>query len=187
MSAFPSSGIEARLFGDTIACEERRPARFLPGALAPHVTERLCLQSEALLRTLGVVEDSNGDEGTEHVHDLALQRVEAKLDLLMALVASLARNAADPPLMLRWSWRGVSLVAHEQVTPGTTGTFRVQPADWLPEALQLPATVLAAEPAEDGTRLWLEFGPLTPALAAALERHLFRVHRQAIAERRRKR
>ena len=65
---------------------------------------------------------------------------------------------------------------------GTAGQFRIQPCDWLPEALVLPARVAAADA---GSRtLWLHFDPLTPGLTQALERHLFRVHRREIAGRR---
>jgi len=71
---------------------------------------------------------------------------------------------------------------------GSGGRFRVRPTDWLPSSLILPATVLACGPEAGGvTRAWLRFGPLTPALEAALERHLFRVHRRAVAESRRPR
>jgi hypothetical protein len=51
--------------------------------------------------------------------------------------------------------------------------------------LRLPVEVLAAETDGDGRRLWLRFEGLGPGLSAALERHLFRVHRREIAERRR--
>lgn len=178
---------EARLFDEAIVCDEVRPCAFTPGALPPHVADRLCLEAETLLRALAVVEDSGSDGPEKHSHDTALQRIEAKLDLLTALLASLAAHRADPPRPLRWSSRGGTTLAEERVPPGSTGLFRIQPADWLPQVLQLPATVLATEEAGESTRLWLEFGPLPPALATALERHLFRVHRCAIAERRRQR
>jgi hypothetical protein len=63
----------------------------------------------------------------------------------------------------------------------------VQAAEWLPSPLILPATVIALEPeGSSGLHaLWLRFESLTPALEAALERHLFRVHRRAVAESRR--
>jgi hypothetical protein len=57
----------------------------------------------------------------------------------------------------------------------------------LPETLQLPARVLAIEPSPAGRRVWLAFDDLPPALEAMLERHLFRVHRRAIAVSRRPR
>ena len=82
---------------------------------------------------------------------------------------------------------GVCVSSDAAAAPGTTGLFRIQPSDWLPESLELPATVLASVTDGAGPQLWLRFGPLTPALESALERHLFRVHRRAIAESRRPR
>ena len=76
-------------------------------------------------------------------------------------------------------------------------TPAIAPAEILPERRAFPnryrirqagrERVLAC--VEDGGtwQLWLGFGPLPPALESALERHLFRVHRRAIAESRRPR
>ena len=108
---------------------------------------------------------------------------------MQGLVARLARTQepSDPIRALRWSALGVCMPSDTATAPGTTGIFRIQPSDWLPEALELPATVLASVTDGDGPQLWLRFGPLTPPLESALERHLFRVHRRAIAESRRPR
>ena len=177
------------LFGDSLACDELRPAAFLPGAIDPASAQAHGQRAEGLLRALAVVEDGRGDEPDEHTAaDLALQRIEAKLDLLTALVARLAHSGHDDPRQsLRWSARGACLPVAEPVPAGTSGSFRIQPADWLPEPLLLPATVLACTGAGEDRRLWLRFGPLSPPLDLALERHLFRVHRREIAERRRPR
>lgn len=184
----------ALVFGDSLACEEIRPATFLPGALDANTLRVACLRSDALLRAIAVVEDSRHEDGEErNTQDLAMQRVEAKLDLLSALVATLVNSQEphDPPQAIRWSALGVCLAVDTATaslaTPGTTGLFRVQPSDWLPQPLQLPATVLASVADGTGHHLWLRFHSLPPALADALERHLFRVHRRAIAESRRTR
>jgi hypothetical protein len=184
----------ALVFGDTLACEETRSATFVPGALDANALRLACLRSDALLRAIAVVEDSRNEDGEERsTQELAMQRVEAKLDLLTALVATLVNSQEphDPPQPIRWSALGVCLAVDtataSAAAPGTVGMFRVQPCDWLPEALQLPATVLASVADGDGHHLWLRFQSLPPALAAALERHLFRVHRRAIAESRRPR
>lgn len=179
------------LFGESLACDEIRPAAFRPEPIDEAIAHSHGQRAEGLLRALSVVEDGRGDEPEEHTpSDLALFRVEAKLDLLTVLVARLAKSDRDDPLQpLRWSARGACLPAAEPLPVGTTGSFRVQPVDWLPEPLQLPATVLACIPGQDGApaQLWLRFGPLSPQLDLALERHLFRVHRREIAERRRPR
>ena len=179
------------VYGDALACEESRPAAFQACVTDPSRLRAACQRSEGLLRALAVVEDSRGVEENEE-HDpgtAALNRLEAKVDLLTALVARLARSQepTDPIRALRWSALGVCVSSDTSAAPGTTGIFRIQPSDWLPEALELPATVLASVTDGDGPQLWLRFGPLTPPLESALERHLFRVHRRAIAESRRPR
>lgn len=196
-----ATAAEQALFGDALTCDELRPAAFLAGAAHAQAARQAGLRAEALLHALAVVEDSGRSEEPEHPADHALQRLEAKLDLLTALVASQCRGEdADPLLPLRWSACGASLTTPTAVVRGSAGQLRLQPADWLPTALLLPCSVLACEPvpatestAQAGhddarpSRLWLRFDPLSPSLTGALERHLFRVHRRAIAESRRPR
>jgi hypothetical protein len=188
------------LFGDTLACDEIRPAAFEPGIdhdrLRAHAAN-----GEALLRALAVVEDGLRTEEPEPSSDNTLHRLEAKLDLLTALVASLVpTHDSLAPAALRWSARGACLVSNVPAVAGSDGTLRLQPADWLPSTLVLPVRVLACT--DEGTpnegapvegssgpgrwRVWLAFHGLSPALEAALERHLFRVHRRAVAETRRR-
>ena len=177
------------LFGDALTCDELRPAAFLPGALDAAALASFNARGEALLQALAVVEDGVRGEEPEQPADHALHRLEAKVDLLTALVASLCASHDDDPMRpLQWSARGASLAIGAPVPVGTTGRFRVRPTNWLPSPLVLPATVLACDTDADGqARAWLRFGPLSPALEAALERHLFRVHRRAVAESRRPR
>ncbi|MCE7031969.1 PilZ domain-containing protein [Lysobacter sp. GX 14042] len=181
----------AAVFGDSLACGELRPAAFVAGSGDAETSRLACLRSEALLRAIAVVEDSHGREEPEErgLHDLAVQRIEAKLDLLTALVAGLAsRHAdADPVRPLEWSAHGACLVLGDDppgVTAGQPGMLRVRPCDWLPETLELPARVVGSDRDDGLHRLWLRFSGHTPALTAALERHLFRIHRRAVAERR---
>jgi hypothetical protein len=178
------------LFGDALACDEVRPVAFLPGAIDSAAAQTHGARGEALLRALAVVEDGvRGEEPPEQPADHALHRIEAKIDLLTVLIAGLGTlDDGDSLRSLQWSARGASLVIDAPVAIGTIGRFRVKPADWLPSPLVLPATVLACEADTAGeTRVWLEFGPLSPALEAALERHLFRIHRRSVAESRRPR
>ncbi|MDH5834955.1 PilZ domain-containing protein [Luteimonas kalidii] len=174
------------LFGDSLTCEELRPAAFVPRPRRADPV--LAASGEALLRALAVVEDGPRTEEPE-TGDHALPRIEAKLDLLTTLVASLCRHEdTDPVRFLQWSARGACLLLSEPPPDAPEGgLFRVRPADWLPSTLQLPATEIAREQTPEGLRCWLRFDPLPPALEAALERHLFRIHRRAVAESRRPR
>ena len=174
--------VRAQLFGDVLACRDVRPAAFEPRVPDDSRRQSVFARSEALLRALAVVEDSARQDDTDAQHESVLQRIEAKLDLLTTLVASLASaQATDPLREIEWSARGAWLDA--VIPVGTTGLLRVQPADWLPSPLLLPATVIATE----GSGVLLCFDDLPPALEAALERHLFRQHRRAVAESRRPR
>jgi hypothetical protein len=181
----PAAAASDLLFGDSLACEELRPAAFLPRPAT--LDPALAAGGEALLRALAVVEDGPRPEEPE-THDHALPRIEAKLDLLTTLVASLCRQAdADPARWLQWSARGACLQFDAAPEASGSGLFRVRPADWLPSTLLLPATEIAREAHAGGVRVWLRFDALPPALEAALERHLFRIHRRAVAESRRPR
>lgn len=179
---------DAALFGEALACDEVRPAGFEPGASDPAARHAEALRAEAFLQALALVEDSRGEDPEEHgATGLALQRIEARLDLLTTLIASLLQGPdRDPPRPLRWSALGVRLQA-DPVEAGTAGWLRLQPSDALPQVLRLPVRVLACEDLGAHACLWLRFEQLPPALSAALERHLFRVHRREIAERRRPR
>lgn len=177
------------LFGDVLACDEVRPAAFIPGTPDRATLRSLSARGEALLRALAVIEDGARSEEPEQPLDHALSRIEAKIDLLAVVVAGLCTGDADDSAKaLRWSARGACLAVETALAAGSTGQFRVKPADWLPSPLLLPATVLVcAAEADGGLRAWLRFEPIGSALQAALERHLFRVHRRSVAESRRPR
>ncbi len=177
------------LFDDALTCDEVRRAAFLPGVVDSTTVASSNARGEALLQSLAVVEDGARNEEPDQPADHALHRLEAKVDLLMALMAGLCASHDDDPMRpLQWSSRGASVPLDLPLPAGTTGHFRVRPTEWLPSPLVLPATVLACDTdAEGRPRAWLRFGPLSPALEAALERHLFRVHRRAVAESRRPR
>lgn len=190
----------AAIFDDALPCDEARPAAFVPGALSPAAAHAACVRAESLLRALAIVEDSRSEEPEEHgVAELAMHRIEAKIDLLTALVARLAqREGSDPTRAMRWTARGVELdlddvrgddandASRPRIAPGVHGAFRLQPSDWLPDTLTLPAVVLALEPHPGGSHAILQFDAVPAHLQAALERHLFRVHRRSVAERRRR-
>ena len=183
----PARAAETALFDDTLACDAILPAGFVPGPGngQPH-------QAEALLRSLAQVEDLRGEDGAEEkrgeLPQLA-QRMDAKLDLVLALLGRLVRQSSPglPALPLRWSVHGVRLELPAGPEPDGHGhgVVRLQPSVWLPDSLELPATVLATASAEGRRWLWLRFADLPPGLEDALERQLFRMHRREVAARRR--
>ncbi|KFA20654.1 hypothetical protein KWU_0114510, partial [Xanthomonas vasicola pv. musacearum NCPPB 4394] len=154
---------DAELFADTLSCELQLPAGFRAGSEAGTQSA-----AETLLRSLGQVEDLRSEETSEDRGELPLlvQRMDAKLDLMLALIGRLVRHG-DSGLSqgpVHWSVRGIRLSCASSHAAGTTGSVCLQPSDWLPELVQLPATVLAS--ASDGHDfwLWLRFAPLAPGL-----------------------
>ncbi|MFN3843155.1 MAG: PilZ domain-containing protein [Rehaibacterium terrae] len=181
---------ERELFDDALTCREALPAEFVPDALDAASRERAAERAEGLLRAIALVEDGHGEEGDERgANEPVLQRIEAKLNLLFELVGLVVRRevAPLPVVELRWSRRGVELAGASPVAPGQAGLLRLQPVSWLPQAIELPVEVIAVDRREPAPRLWLRFSPLPEALESALERHLFRLHRRAIAGARRQR
>jgi len=178
---------ESQLFDETLSCELSLPADFRVGS-----TRGRQAAAEALLRGLAQVEEWRNDDGPEDRGDLPplVQRMDAKLDLMLALLGRLARQAhAELPLRpVRWSRRGMRLETGQRsgASVGAAGVLALQPGEWLPEAIELPVRVLAeAASGTGGCFLWLLFDDLEPGLEAVLERHLFRLHRRQIAETRR--
>jgi hypothetical protein len=178
---------ESELFDETLSCEVALPAEFRIGSVVIRPGT-----AETLLRSVALVEDARGDDGHDDRSDatLQVQRLEAKLDLVMVLLGRLVRQSAqDLPLRpLRWSRRGIRLEqgSRSGAAPGSMGVIRLQPCDWLPDHIDLPVVIVAEAANGSGAHyLWLRFEGLSDALEMALERHLFRLHRRQIAEARR--
>ena len=174
------------LFGDALTCATDVPVALRTLAPDSGTVERALDQSETILRSLALIEDSPHEDRDEHgPKDVTLHRVEAKLNLVLETLASiLRRDRSDLPMQrIRWSRHGVEM-AHGESKPPAKGFLLIQPLVWLPQRLELPVVSLAHKALESGgCRAWLRFEPLTPNLKQALERHLFRLHRRDLAAR----
>jgi len=175
----PAHDADAVLFGHALSCQAQCPADFSTdaGPFRP-------AHAQSLLRAVAMVEDMGMPEHP-HEHDELTPfnlRMEAKLDLGLLLLGRVLEQttSALPVRNVRWSRCGARLQTPRSTAqfPGTEGILRLQLCDWLPEPLELPACVLAA----DAEHLWLRFPAFPPALGDALERHLFRQHRRQIAQ-----
>lgn len=180
---------ETELFNDTLSCELSLPAVFEANAKV-----RRPGSAEMLLRSIALVEDArNADDGSDDRNDnsLQLQRLEARLDLTLVLLGRLLQreSPAAGPVALRWSRHGLRLQRDQlaSIAPGTPGIVSLQPAEWLPDAIELPVVVIAEADTGQGPQLWLRLETQNEALLAAVERHLFRLHRKQIADSRRNR
>lgn len=178
---------DAVLFAEVLSCRLQLPVSLR--AATP--TEAHAATAGMLLEGVALVEDHHQEDkpAEEHgPHEHALRRLEAKADLMLALLGRLLRaeQAGDAPEAVHWSSRGLCVTLAGTWGEGATGLLSLPVAAWLPQQLELPVRVLATEPVEAGRqRLWLEVAPLTDTLAEALKRHLFRLHRRAIAIERR--
>jgi len=184
--AAPETAADQALFGESLDC-----SLVLPVAVAPSSARGRQTQAVTLLHGLAQIEDLRKEDGGEEHGDLPLlaQRMDAKLDLILALVGRLASRADGlPEHPVRWSSAGlrIDLDHADDLLPATRVVVRLQPADWLPDHLELPATVVDRDESATGTRVWLAFADLNPDLVEALDRHLFRLHRRQVAEQRRR-
>jgi len=170
---------EAVLFDNILSYESCIPALFMPGA-----GEGRPDHAQSLLHSLALIEERGFEDGQNERDEQPAfrQRVEAKLDLNLLLLGRLLEQALTPPgaRVVRWSIRGARIEDPEAADAliGSAGILQIQPCDWLPESLELPASVFAVEP---GHWTWMRFPTFAPSLHDALERHLFRLHRRQIA------
>jgi hypothetical protein len=181
----PAHPAEARLFGDALACDLEVAAVFQTGTPSPAALQGAI----ATLRAVATIEDTGVQAGDERLEaNQPLQRVEAKLDLMLGLLGRLVeRDEPRMPLIpVRWSYRGMrlDLPSATDVAPDTVGMLSLRPAPWLAVGIALPTRVLASAEAGGRHCLWLAFDSMPDALSDAMERHLFRLHRRQVAAQR---
>ena len=123
-------------------------------------------------------------EAREDHSALALEvaRVDARLRLVLRLLARLAASTVPPVREIRL---GAAQVEWEAMSPGAPGTHAVA-SIWLtpqvPEPLRLPGRLATAPPGPGG-RSWVQlvYEGVSAPVVEALERHIFLHHRRAIA------
>lgn len=173
----PEANADARLFADTLSLETTARVALVAAPLPEGALD----DAERVLRDIATVEDRRGDDAdTGAVADPALRRLEAKLDLTLLLLArALPELHRLAPVAVRLGARGLRFDAPATAVP-EIAVLHWQPADAMPVAVHLPLRRLAAE----GDRSWWVFESLGPTLEDLLERHVFRLHRRALAQRR---
>jgi hypothetical protein len=176
---------DALLFGDALGFDDRLPLAFSAGG-QPGGHWRA--QATLLLRALALFDESrDADCDDADPQRVELHRIEAKLDVVIALLGSVLGERANalPPVVLRWSRVGVRFRAAATPALGA-GCLRLQPDSRLPQVIELPVDVVAVRPeAEGDSTVWARFVGVDEPLEAALERHVFRRHRRQVAESRR--
>ena len=174
----PEVAADAALFEGAVACDLVARMALRPGPLPAGAGDA----AERLLRDLAQVEERRAEpDDAAHPPDPGLRRLEAKLDLAMQLLARALPGLAVPAAVpVRLSARGVRVAADASID-ATEAFLEWQPGDGLPLLAALPVRRLAV----DATHAWWAFDDLEPGLQDLLERHVFRLHRRALAAQRR--
>lgn len=175
---------ENSLFGDALCCVEYLPLQFQPQTFEEADIHHIVERAESLLRMIAHLDDPQIEDSEDRSKlDISIHRMEAKLQLSLEMLGTLiARTIAIPPArQIRWSRRGLSWEQETPVPENSTGFIELQLLPWLPLLLKLSCRVLFCHKEDSVFRLWLDFEPLPVALESALERHLFRCHRRAVA------
>jgi hypothetical protein len=161
-----------------LLCECRMPLVWHEAT--PDEAERQSMMREAALLLTAINQMEGGHETEAGADNRRLDRLEAKLDLALHLLArALEPNA---PGVFRMVRLGAEAVEWEEPVPpdeGATLVLELRPSEALPLTLKLPAVALAPEVGMARAQL----AGLSEALNDALVQFVFRRHRQAIRAR----
>lgn len=163
---------------DELSCDCRMPLAWRQ--MQASADERAAMLHEATLLLTAINQIEGGHESEAGPENRRLERLEAKLDLALHLLARvLAGDSPGSPRATRL-WAGG--LDWEDVAPPGEGTpllLELRPSPALPLTLRLPARALA--PLAGRGRA--HFEALPEALADALVQLVFRRHRKAIRAR----
>jgi hypothetical protein len=164
---------------DGLACECHMPLAWHAGTLEPAELQRRMREATLLLAALNQMEGMHELEagGPENRR---LDRIEAKLDLSLHLLArALEGGDAPPDRSVQLTPGGAQWQDAAPPAEGLALTLEFRPSDALPLSLKLPAIALA--PLNGAARV--SFTGQSEALQEALYQFIFRRHRQAIRAR----
>lgn len=149
--------------------------------------QRINADAARVLRALAALEDTARDTAEEasSLHQ-EIHRLEGKLDLVMSMVADLTAERLDLPPSYEfclWAHRlnWLEQPADLDLVSGEVGMAALYLYPGMPLAVRLPARVVDG----DNGCPALVFEGLTAETRNALERHVFRHHRRAVARVRR--
>lgn len=149
--------------------------------------EQLQHDGAALLRAFAVF-DTQLPEAEREISSpagKAMERLEAKLDLALCLMAQIVRQQAEVPTTHPIELRAKSLAWKEETPPALQQLVLVSLhlSPKLSQALTLPATVTGLERKDNGlSRVQADFVCLSEDTEEWLERTLFRFHRRGIQQ-----
>jgi hypothetical protein len=160
-------------------CECTIPLVWHAESLAPHLRQYRMQEAALLLAALNQIEATHELESSG-AENRRLDRIEAKLDLTLHLLARTLETSATPtPRIVHLAPSGAHWQDSAPPAQGTPLTLELRPSEALPLSLKLPA--IALEPLSGNARV--SFEGLTETLDEALYQFVFRRHRQAIRAR----
>ena len=176
-------------FEDTLVYEQQLPVKwsaFDPQANEYTLTE-MSHDNETLLHVLlGQDEGSKELEDSRYESSQELQRLDAKVNLLLQWVGQWISSAQGVPTAqsLRLSERGAEVEVPFTINVGETLLLEVYLNVQFPQPIKLPCEVFSVEPTSTGTRVVVCFTGLTTEVHNLIEKFIFRHHRRLVALRR---
>lgn len=168
---------------DGLSCSYRMPLAWHAGQIDPQTRQNCIVEATLLLGALNQMESSH-ESDTGSPENRRLDRIEAKLDLTLYLLARRLETA--PPADLReviLSPVGMQWPDPAPPAEGSLLMVEFQPSETLPLSLRLPAIALAPLAGQAQVRFESLSDSLSEALDEALYQFVFRRHRQAIRAR----
>jgi hypothetical protein len=173
-------------FGDGLILDDARPLAWLPGPLAQGVElANLNADNLQLLSADASIEETRATEALKEESPALmyeLQRLEAKLNILLRLTAELTMRHNAMPKIYRIRLGASGLEWPIDGPPaGTTGLLQLYINPAVPQPLLVPCSV-EREVQRDAQRIsLLRFVGLSEPVTDALEKLIFRHHRRMIA------
>jgi hypothetical protein len=165
---------------DGLLCECRMPLVWREATPDESAREVMMREAALLLAAINQMEGSHELESAGAGESRRLERMEAKLDLALHLLARALDTAPSPPgHAIKLGAEGAEWDDDAPPLEGTALVLELRPSESLPLTLKLPAVALAPMPGLARVRL----AELTDALNDALMQFVFRRHRQAIRAR----
>jgi hypothetical protein len=137
-----------------------------------------------LLHALATMEAVQSEKESDTAPAMAktVERLEAKVDLALALIAKLlAQDTALPPARpVTLAAESMEWLAQDGPEPGADILISLYISPKLPQPLMLPASVASVLKEQEGMRIQVVFTHLSEEAQDWLARTVFRYHRRAI-------
>ena len=176
-------------FADRVSFRSELPLRWT-GSEEPLDAGQLASLNEqnlALLRAVAALEERHveSQEGSQGLPLPEVQRLEAKLDLILTLVGQIraASDLVPPSVTVELAAAGLVWWPRErfQARDGKQGRIELSLAAYAAQPLTLPATIRGRGHWEHGEAVLAEFYGVNDTVTDALEKFVFRHHRRAMA------